>query len=356
MIIKPSPLYSSLHGDPFVPKMKIGELREDLSRYDPRIRSVIYRLEQFGVSIEQVAEEFGDIHNLSWENYITIVARAIAIRYRSLVVSVFDEEAFSKPKKPNTNVIRREKMFELIDHYREMGIRDGVTLVNCEADMEETGSFVMGLEGGAHLIGSMTDLIRLVRAGVKLFGFQYDSDSPLANSSGLTSLGRNAAEYLFENNLIIDLAHSGKNTRRDIMDIAEVLGCGHLVFYSHGTTEKYWRGGESERALGEKEKKRLIKKGGTIGSCVTFPFFSEIDEIAECIDKIIQDGGVDQVCIGDDYCGVASFEMIGVESAGDFYKIGDSLSDRGLSDIQIRGVLELNAPQQIKAALFPVLV
>ncbi|MFC1647583.1 membrane dipeptidase [Patescibacteria group bacterium] len=346
---------SSLHDDIYVPKatQHLGEYSDYPVRFDVSEKSVITRLEQFGINLEAVNAEFGkEVKDLSWKEYNELLAQAIRTKYDVIIASVFDQYIFPTNEDPST-AIRRSKMFNLIEQFRDMDARCGVTLVKRKADIKEGGNIVLSLEAGAHLIQSMEDLKIIAEADVKLFGFQYGEDTPLATSEGLTTLGKEAVSYLVNNNLIVDLAHSGEKTRQGIMSIAEDEGRGHLISYTHGSTEDDLMSGNKERVLTKEEVKRIVRMDGIIGLGVTEPFFSGARGIAERIYDIAQlDGGIHRVAIGTDFGGVSPSEMKEIKSIDDFYKLADILADDfNMNDLDIDRVLRANVRKWIQEAI-----
>lgn len=350
---------SSLHDDLLVPKATehLGEYKDYPERFDPKDKSVLTRLEQFGVDLTVASEVFGkEINEFTWEEYIKLVGEAIKARYDVIVGSVFDQYMFPNPENPASE-IRWQKMLKLIERYKKMEENIGLNLIKQKTDFQESGNLVLGLEAGAHLITSMADVRKLKDHGVKIFGFQYNKDTPLATSGGLTQLGREAAKYFFAHNLIIDLAHAGYKTRQDIMGLAEDLGKGHLVSYTHGSSEndimEAWKDKMGERALKTAEVERLVKIGGIIGLGVTQPFFSNTRKIAERINDITQlENGVNKIAIGTDFGGVPPVFLNEIRNPDDFKKLADLLSgDFNMSDERVNKILRLNVREWMQKAI-----
>lgn len=347
---------SSLHDDIYVPQATkhLGEYVKYPERFDLSEKSVITRLEQFGIDLEAAKKEFDkELKDLSWAEYNELLARAVRTKCDVIVGSVFDQYMFPTPEDPDI-ATRVKKMFKLIDQFKDMEARCGVNIVRRSADLKEGGNIVLSLEAGAHLIQSIADLEKLVDADVKLFGFQYGKDTPLATSDGLTPFGAQAARYLFKNKLIIDLAHSGIKTREDVMNIAEDEGCGRLVSYTHGSTQDDLTPGENlERALTAAEVRRIVKMRGIIGLAVTEPFFSGVSKIAARINDIAQlDGGIHSIAIGTDFGGVPPSDLKEIKSIDDFRILADHLShDFNMNDTDIDGVLRANVRKWIQEVI-----
>ena len=350
---------SSLHDDILVPKATehLGEYKDYPERFNPKDKSVLTRLEQFGVDLGVASEVFGkEIGEFTWEEYSKLVGEAIKSRYDTIVGSVFDQYMFPSSENPDSQ-IRWDKMLKLIEQYKGMQESVGVNLIRQKSDWQESNNLVLGLEAGAHLITSMSDVKKLADGGIKIFGFQYNKDTPLATNEGLTKFGVEAARYLFDHNLIIDLAHAGYKTRQDIMALAEDSGKGNLVSYTHGSSEEdimgEWRDKMGERALKTTEVERLIKIGGIIGLGVTKPFFSSTRKIAERINDIAQlENGIDRIAIGTDFGGIPPVFLNEIHNPDDFKLLADLLShDFNLSDEKVNKILRKNAREWIQKAI-----
>lgn len=350
---------SSLHDDVYVPKatQHLGEYKNYPERFDPSEKSVLNRLEQFGVDISEIEDNTGKkVDKLSWQEYTSIISEAIKTRYDVIVASVFDQYMFPSIENPDEK-IRLEKMFKLIKQFEDMNARCGVNLVKRKKDFKENANVVLGLEAGAHLIKSVNDARKLAAKGIKLFGLQYGKDNLLATSNGLTDLGEDVVKDLMNNNLIIDLAHSGYKTRQAVIEIAGNLDKGNLISYTHGCAEEdiidSWQGKVGERALKKEEFQQIIKNGGIIGLGVTKPFFKNTKKVAERIDTISQtEGGVDNIAIGTDFGGVVPEWLNEIKKPDDFKILADMLADDfKMGEEDINKIIRLNVKNWIRNAI-----
>ena len=351
---------SSLHDDVYVPKATghLGEYKNYPERFDPKDKSVITRLEQFGINVGDVEESFGKkITELTEEEYNLIMAESIKGHYDVIVGSVFDQYMFPSPESPDDSA-RNEKMLSLIGQFENMDAKCGVNLVKNRNDFKENGNLVLGLEAGAHLIKSVGDAKFLADKGVRLFGLHYGSqESSIAGPNGLTDLGKQVVRYLLQNNLIVDLAHSGARTRQDVYQLAKEMEKGNLISYTHGSLEEdiieSWKGKVGERPLKEGEAREIIQMGGMIGLGVSKPFFENTRKVAERIDSIAQfDRGIDSLAIGTDFGGVAPEWLNEIRNAEDFHILGEILShDFKMKDDDINKIIRTNAKNWIKKAI-----
>lgn len=337
--------YSSLHDDLLSPKGSANwklETPEELTMNGVEI-------EQFGVSISDIEQKYGKkVTELSWDEYSEIVQEAVKRYYDVVVVSVFDQY-FGYEENELPNIDRFGKMTELISEYETMDSRFGINLIKTKGDFKSDSNLVLSLEAGAHLIKKMEDIQKLIDSNIKIFGLQYGEDNIIAEKTGLTDFGKKATKMLLDRGLMIDLAHTTKSTRKNLMDIAEDEGRGDLILYTHGSTiedlDPKWRDFLGDRALSQDETKRIIKMGGIIGLGISRPFFDNTKKLAERIDSILQsENAIDQIAIGSDFGGLPPEVLNDIKTPADFKKIADLLSENyGISDDHIKKILRTNA-------------
>lgn len=110
-----------MYDDILVPKATehLGEYKDYPERFDPKDKSVLTRLEQFGVDLGMASEVFGkEIGEFTWEEYTKLVGEAIKARYDTIVGSVFDQYMFPSSENPDSQ-IRWDKMLKLIEQYKD---------------------------------------------------------------------------------------------------------------------------------------------------------------------------------------------------------------------------------------------
>jgi len=350
---------SSMHDDALLPEAMrdLGEYKDYPERFDPKERSVIGRIEQFGVDTSAVEDKYSKkIEQITWPEYQEIISEAIKARYDVIVASIFDKHIFSRDKGPDDKT-KLNQMMQLVKKLEQMKVDHGINLIKRGTDFGESANVVMGLEAGAHLIKSLEDLKKLEAEGIKLFGLQYTQETPLASASGLSDLGKKSVHYMLDNDLMVDLAHSGYKTRQDVMNMAGDTDKGSLVSYTHGCTEQdidaAWQNKMGERALKKEELEQLIKMGGIVGLGVTKPFFSSTRAIAERIDATSQTkGGVEGLAIGTDFGGVPPSFLNEIKGPDDLKKLADILAaDFKMDEADINKILRTNAKDWLSGAI-----
>ncbi|HOZ36796.1 MAG TPA: membrane dipeptidase [bacterium] len=355
-------LTSTLHTDMYRPKpegegkdYEIGDNGERIYR-----ANITDRIEQFGITKSQVEEKFRKkAEELSWEEYNELMAELINRYYDVIVSSVFDKYLYQNEVNPEHDQ-RFKDLIGMTEKYHQLGAMPGMQLIRSSADFQNQNNLVLTLEGGTHLIKSNEDVKKMVDAGIKIFGLQYGGDESLnmiASKDGLTPFGKQVIKYLFEHNLVVDLAHSGYKTRQEVMGIAEESDAGRLLSYTHGSTEEDispdWINKIGERALKKEEAERIITMGGIIGLCVSQPFFSGADHIAKRINQIAQrTGRIDRLAIGSDFGGLPPGLVTDIKGPEDLVKIADVLSGQfGFKDAEIEQVMRRSAKEWLETAI-----
>jgi microsomal dipeptidase-like Zn-dependent dipeptidase len=354
---------STLHTDMYRPKWdgnqdyKIGQ---DGQRIYDSNSNITDRIEQFGITKQQVEERFGKkIEELSWEEYNKLMAESTRKYYDVIVSSVFDKYMYQKEADPAHDQ-RFKDLIEMTEKYHQLGAMPGMQLIKRAENFQEQGNLMMTLEAGAHLIKTIDDAQKMADAGIKIFGLQYGGDekqNTIASKDGLTQFGRQVVKYFLDNNLVVDLAHSGYKTRQEVMNIAEEAGAGNRLSYTHGSTEEDissdWTNKIGERALKKEEAERIIKMGGIIGLGVSQPFFSSSKHVAERINEIAQTTGqIDRLAIGSDFGGLPPGLTTDIKGPKDLVKIANTLSEQfGFQDGQIKQVMRTNAKEWLKVAI-----
>ena len=352
---------SSLHDDLQTPRVTndagIGEYKDlTFARNKREEMSVITRLSQFGVDLNLLEEQGIKPHEIDSEMYRKLLAEAIRQKYDVIFGAVFDKYMLSGFGEKTAETERLKDVIKLADEYK----RWGLNLIQSGGDIDKEGpNLVISLEG-ADFVTKIADLNKLMENGIQVYGLQYNKDNFLAtNTDGLTELGFQAVRHLLMNNKVIDLAHSSRRTRQDILDLAIDLHKGHLIAYTHGSivgdepSEFKESMKSKERLLEENEAERIIKNGGIIGFGLTKPFFGSVEAMANRIDTMCQlDNGINHLAIGSDFGGVWNDLAIGISSVNEMDRLADELSTRfGMSDEKVNKILRNNAKSWVKKAL-----
>jgi microsomal dipeptidase-like Zn-dependent dipeptidase len=320
--------------------------------------SSLQRLSQFGVDTEALKQSGIDVSKLSAEDYDKLTGEAINMYFQTLIAAVYDEYMIPRiydPSDPASAGPRMVKILEGIEGQKNIGIH--AIKHGSEVDSRKT-NMVFQLEGMDCVTG-VQDVQKLFSADIRVFSPQYNKTNQIANNeTGLTPVGKQVIEYLFQYGAIVDLAHSSLAVRRNILDMARDRNAGHLVSYTHGSTPEFgspkWVTIAPERFITKPEVKEIIEMGGILGWGASHPFVSSLEHLSDLINETAQiEGGVSQVAIGADFGGVPNSMLLeGLDSVKDMANLGEVLSMRhNYSDEDIKLILQRNGTDWIKNAL-----
>lgn len=362
--------WSDLHQDTSLPwdfqraVPQFGEYREysatSRERHDPAERPLIERISQLGVDVAALKAAGRDLRDLTEVEYGELVRTALQKHCETVVVSVFTNALASYFSWGHT--AQEREALAAARAYQRWGLtaRPGA----------EPGQFqcVVGIEGMDWLYD--TNQVRhLLDAGVKIFAPQYspDKETWLVKDFRLTTVGRQIARMILEHGAAIDLAHATYMVRQDLMDIAESMGRGRQLAYTHGSLledaasdpvfgeEEIGR--NPERFITPSEVHRLSELGGIVGLAVIRPFFGSVEKIAERINETIQtvDNGVSVLAIGTDFGGMPpQFLLPSLQSPADLIRLAEVLSEKfGISDANIDRVMRENATKWVRQLTTP---
>jgi len=184
--------------------------------------------------------------------------------------------------------------------------------------------------------------------GVRLVGLSWKR-TRYAGGTGapgpLTADGRALVPRLAEAGIVLDLSHAAEESFFEALDLSDAP-----VVVSHANPRALCDG---DRQLSDEMIREIAARRGVIG-VVPFNAMLRADwrttgkpevsltRVAEAIEHVAQvAGGVEFVAIGSDLDGGFGAESTpkGLDTIADLPRIGDALSDRGLSDDGIEAVL-----------------
>jgi membrane dipeptidase len=217
------------------------------------------------------------------------------------------------------------------------------------------------------------ELVRLQRAydvGTRMIGLTYNMQNAVGGGctertdTGISNFGAKLIARMDELGIIVDTAHSGRQTTLDACELSE-----RPVVASHTSAAALLA---VDRAKSDEEMEAIVSTGGVIG-VYAVPFFLAsgagvtIDAMLDHIDYISQLVGWQHVGIGTDWPlqadqkslktiflqymyevgfrpehNVGTENLIGFDDYRDFPNITRGLVKRGYSDEQIQGILGEN--------------
>lgn len=232
-----------------------------------------------------------------------------------------------------------------------------LTVIKTKTDLEnhltarnkgkKTVGALLGIEGAHPLEGNIDNLPKLVDAGYRMIALQHFFDNELGGSlhsfanKGLTGFGRHVVQYVEENNLILDLAHSSPQVVEDTLAMSNMpIVVSHTGIHSNCKTTRNY-----PDAL----MKRIAAKGGVIGigywadvTCDSSPA-----GVAKTIKAAVDLLGEDAVSLGSDFDGSVETGFDTSELAA----LTQALMATGLTDAQIRKVMGENMIRVLRARL-----
>lgn len=193
------------------------------------------------------------------------------------------------------------------------------------------------LEGADALEGDIENLYKLVDNGLRLIQLIHFRNNELGHMQtwpyspgGLTEFGREVVRESNRLGLIIDMAHANEETVSDILDLSE-----HPVIFSHGGVRALT---DHDRAVTDEQIRAIAGHGGVIGIWPHGRHLSDVAEMVDYIEHVIEVGGIDHVGIGSDLRGISRY-VVGFDAEARFHAIAAELLAREYSDEDVGKVM-----------------
>lgn len=250
-------------------------------------------------------------------------------------------------------------------------------------------SLPMGMENGAPIEGKLENVQYFKERGISYITLTHGKDNHICDSSydttgtwgGLSEFGYKVVNEMNNVGIMVDISHVSDNTFYQVMKVTKVP-----VIASHSSTRHYTPG--FERNMSDDMIKKLGENGGVIqinfGS--TFldgkvqeysnnrsakmaelleskglkrrdpaakaviekfekdhpPMFSDVDMVANHIDRVVEIAGIDHVGFGSDYDGVGDSLPKGLKDVASYPNLIAELIRRGYSDEDIEKICYKN--------------
>lgn len=211
----------------------------------------------------------------------------------------------SQPPSGFENLIDMIKTYYLIvSRHREL------TLIISDNDLDRVfrGDSLTGilmLLEGSEIIRDPLDLLPIYNMGVRVLGLTWNYDTKFASSCyskkdyGLTGLGERLIDMAVELGMIIDLAHAGKRTVLDVLDLVD-----KPIIISHAN----YRGVTDHPRNVDHDVLDALNRGrGVIGLTLipeTLPGSKVVDGLIENILTIVDEFSSDILALGTDFFGI----------------------------------------------------
>ena len=225
---------------------------------------------------------------------------------------------------------------------------DGLALARSKT--EKIIGVMFSAEGLQTLEGKRENLDKLYDAGMRMAGLVHFFDNELAGSmhgekkGGLTDFGRQIVRDMEDKGMIVDIAHSSRDTVADVLKMAR-----RPVVSSHGGVQAVCA---VNRNLNNEEIKGVAATGGVIGlgywdgaMCDTDP--KTIAKAAKYVRDLV---GIEHIALGGDFDGAVTtrFDTSGI------VHVTQALMEAGFTEAEIRAVMGGNALRVLKQGLIPL--
>ena len=325
--------------------------------------SALRRIYQFGVTEDDLLQAgISDLRQMTESQYRNLVGCAVEEQYGLIMSNIYDHWWEKQEPEMEKAIAGTAFMVE------QWETNWGIHTIQRGQDVRGQATLALISIEGIHLLDGIKDptqrdvdraLGMLFMNGVRSFCLQYGRDTALA-TNGLTELGRYTVTKLLKNGLLVDLAHSLPKTRTDTLDLAEELGRGSQISYTHGAPSEAiakdpdYAGLSEKRGLSDDEIKRIMRLDGIVGLGVSRPFFTSAEQLAETIDRLSQfQNGILSLAIGADFGGVSPSFLIGMNTPAEVVdKLGDLLVGRfKFNETGAQAILAENARVWIQSNL-----
>lgn len=165
---------------------------------------------------------------------------------------------------------------------------------------------ILTVENASVLNGDLSNIGQLAADGVKVVTLTWNGENSLGYGSAiggpLKSFGRDAVAELHRRGIVIDVSHLSDEGFDDVLELAE-----NGVVATHSNLRAIC---DHPRNLTDAQFSALVERGGRVGLNLHRPFLS-VDENATAtpeaifrhIDRMLELGGENAICIGSDFDG-----------------------------------------------------
>jgi membrane dipeptidase len=278
---------------------------------------------------------------------------------RGAGVSLVHATAFPLPKDDNhcgSDV--NSLITEELEMYQELAVKEDLQLIRTTADLESKKlQMLLHIEGLNTFSGTAVDwelLDKWLQLGVRSIGTHWNVDNQLGagtlnTKDGLTELGKEMVSYIEQNNLLLDLAHMGRQTFMDASAIST-----RPLYVSHGNADALC---SNVRNYTDVQLKIIAQSGGVVGVFFANTFVVSKDKVGTIDDVVahiayIKDLiGIDHIALGSDFGGIISGTVSGLAAVAEFPRLYERLCYFGFNEEEIEKVFSGNAERIIRSHL-----
>lgn len=267
---------------------------------------------------------------------------------------------FTDPYYDNSQVF--DEIFDVAFHELDQS-KDILTICKNSHDIEQASKdgligVLVGAEG-LHFLKDLNYLRELYDKGLRHAILTWNETNQYGSGvsdlrNGLTEEGLNLIREMEKLGIIIDLAHSNKQTFFDVLNNVT-----KPVFLSHGNCRALC---DHIRNYTDEQLLKLKENGGVLGITAVAPFLSRsraefnVKKMAEHIDYAVKLIGIDHVGLGLDVCfylndGLTSTNVQGMEDIDQINNLYECLKDLGYSKEDIEKISYKNFMNVVKTVL-----
>jgi len=210
-----------------------------------------------------------------------------------------------------------EALTYMVSSYDDIGLPGNAGKLGCLLHLE-----------GSEAIGPDLEMLRLMyRLGLRSLGLTWNHRNLLADGvmeaeggAGLSKQGKKTVQELNRLRIILDLAHAGRNSFNDALEVYE-----GPVMVSHANARRIC---DHPRNLDDDQLRSLAQRNGVIGVTMVRDFVgqesTDIEALLDHMVYIAELTGVEHLALGSDFDGADHLVMPGIEG----YNEWESLLDR----------------------------
>ncbi|MFD1707295.1 dipeptidase [Siminovitchia sediminis] len=211
-----------------------------------------------------------------------------------------------------------------------VGKNEDIKHIRCWEDINELKpgeiGAVLTLEGIDCIGNDLQKLSHLYHIGIRSVGITWNLANLAADGAGeprgggLTSFGREAAAFLNEHKILVDVSHLSERAFWDVIEMA------HYPIASHSNAQALCA---HPRNLTDQQAEALFSKGSMV-HVVFYPEFisqdgkANISDLIKHIDHFCSLGGVNHIGFGSDFDGIDQY-VTGLENASRYQNLINEL-------------------------------
>lgn len=253
-------------------------------------------------------------------------------------------------------------MFGALGRIRRMAERSNLPFVLLPEDVDRAARgesmIVMTAEGSDFLEGSLNGLARAYALGLRHLQLVHYIRNPVGDiqtqppeHNGLSAFGRQLVEACTRRGILIDLAHSSRDTVDMALDATDAA-----PIWSHSVisaTDEHWsQSGAQARRLHISTARKIAARGGAIGLWALGNSTGyRVDQYADSLLRAADQVGTAHVMIGTDTDGFSAKEAQSVAEPADLRRVVDALLERNIDESVVRAICFGNYARCLKAAM-----